>query len=235
MENLTNNRFSMAPCQSVQNETYKGYVAPMVASSDQSLVLFFPVQPEVASMINISLEGPAVPECEPDTTMLSVYQTMVDSWSAGNRFLSGVIMNFDFDPENGERGIAVCLALSSLDDGLIEGLMRVNFVHGIMVAALEKIEIIVSEELLTKLTSGSTRSEEDEDEDPLTEDGDVGKDGYPYDEGIFRIASDIMSQNIDRPPKPKTGTTCKASPKKAPPKKAPPKDSKTIKRPPKKS
>ena len=135
---------------------------------------------------------------------------MVDSWKAGDRYLSGIVMDIVFDPETGEDIISPTLIICD-SMGNVDAVLNVNFVHAVLLAAMERKEILVTNELLRKLIPMPSH-EDETDEPPL----DVDKESeFPVDKQILDIARDIMSgkkngddkpddsDGDDKPPRPK--------------------------------
>jgi hypothetical protein len=166
---------------------YEGTAIVLACSVDPSHVLFFPVDEENASVINYILKENSDDKKNLDINwdILGVYQTMLDSWTAGERFLSGVVIDMGYnkdEEDEDEEVISAKLFLSSIRTGRIEGLVKVNFVHAILLAAMEKIEVTVVDEILDKLIP----NREDEDEDDLD------------DENLF----DVKEKKSDKSDKP---------------------------------
>ena len=215
------NKFVVLPCTSMEHDKttdYKGAAVALGCASDMSLVLFFPVSNENASLINYVLEDKK--EVDINTDILGVYQTMLDSWSAGESFLSGIIMDIGFDEEAQETVLTAKITLSSLRTGRLEGFVKVNFVHAVLLSVMEKLEIIVVDEILDKLIPHRNDDGEEMDEDGDEDEADSfpspkenttaknsGKPGntgkinkkdpqYPVDKDILEIARKIMGGKI---------------------------------------
>ena len=201
------NKFLIFPC--IKQEDGKGYNGPVVTlacASNISFALFFPVSEENAALINFVLEEKKDKKPDINTNILGVYKTMMDSWRAGERFLSGILMDVVFDTATEEEVITVKLLLSD-EDGNIDSVTKVNFTHAVLIAAMERKEIIVSDDLLDKLMPKDER-EECEDCDgcgECEEDSDVAdtkkpnkeeNKKYPIDKDILDIAKQIMQGKI---------------------------------------
>jgi len=198
------NKFLVFPC--IKQENDKGYNGPAVTlanASNMSFALFFPVSEENAALINYILEDKKDKKIDINTNVLGVYKTMLDSWRAGDRFLSGIVMDVATDPETEEEVIMVKLALSG-DDGGIDSIIKVNFTHAVFLAAMERKEILVTDELLSKLVPKDENDENDEEEDSDVAEKDnkqpkITKEEsakYPIDKDILNIAAKIMQGKI---------------------------------------
>jgi hypothetical protein len=182
------------PCidQSEVNEGGpEGLVLPLASEIQNNCVLFFPISDEVGSLINHLLEAEETDAQQ--LHMIEVFKTMISTWRSGERFLSGIFVDKVFDADNDEDVIHVNLILSSVNDGFIEAVIKVNFVHAIIIAVLEGVDIMISNELLAKLLPDALGEEEsDDDFDDQLDDGNV----YPVDEDILNIAKKIMGGKI---------------------------------------
>ena len=187
------NKFLVFPC--IKQEDEKGYNGPAVTlacASNISFALFFPISEENANLINYILEDKEDKKIDMDTSILGIYKTMLDSWRAGYRFLSGILMDVLTDTE--EEIIAVKLILSD-ESGSIDSIIRVNFTHAVILAAMERKEILVTAELLDKIMPDE--SDDDEDEDiKENDDSKANKTKYPVDKDILEIAKKIMQGKI---------------------------------------
>jgi len=169
-----------------------------------SLVLFFPIDEKNASIVNYLLSEEK--DCDFNSDVLGLYQTMLDSWTAGDRFLSGIIMESVYSEIMKENVVSVKIILSSHRTGRIEGFVKVNFAYAIILAAMEKIEITIDKELIDRLMPSGEMDDDDDDYDDDDErplgtklDDKVDKkknQSYPVDENILEIAKGIMSGRI---------------------------------------
>ncbi len=115
---------------------------------------------------------------------------MIDSWKASDRYLSGIIMDTVYNDEIKEEVLMIRLAISDCD-GFIESLVQVNFLHALLLAAMEGTHILVSDNLLSKMIP----------DDNLPEDNQI-KDKphhFPEDKKIVDIAKKIMGGKIKDP------------------------------------
>jgi hypothetical protein len=199
-------KFIVLPCSEATPEDdsspkYQGHVVPLGCPSDMSLVLFFPIDEKNASIVNYLLSEEK--DCDFNSDVLGLYQTMLDSWTAGDRFLSGIIMESVYSEIMKENVVSVKIILSSHRTGRIEGFVKVNFAYAIILAAMEKIEITIDKELIDRLMPSGEMDDDDDDDDerPLGTklDDKVDKkknQSYPVDENILEIAKGIMSGRI---------------------------------------
>jgi len=177
------NKFSVYTCFEQEEDGYRGTVVPMANTSNTSFMLFFPIDPEYAKIINIILQGEEASKT--DSHILSAYQTMVNSWKSGDRNLSGIIIDIKFDEEENEELISPTIIIGD-SDGNVDSILKINFVQAVILAALEKKTIIVTNELLSNLLPS-----EDEEESEINSDEKNVK--FPIDRQILDIARDIMT------------------------------------------
>jgi hypothetical protein len=184
------NKFLVFPCID-QNEEgeYKGPVVALVSTVNSSFVLFFPISKDNADLINFVLKNK---DDETDVNinnqLLGLYQTMIDSWRAGDRFLSGIIMDTIFDEETKEDIISTTLIVSDAT-GNVDSVLTINFVHAILFAAMERKEILVANDLIEKLLPMDEEDEEDEE----NEESNKKDHRFPVDKQILDIAKEIMN------------------------------------------
>jgi hypothetical protein len=181
------------PCieQSLVNEESNGgIVLPLASEVQNNCILFFPVSDEVGDIVNylMEVEGDENPE---QSKMVDVFKTMINTWRSGERFLSGIFIDLVYDLELNDEVISVNLMLSSSTDGCIEAVIKVNFVHAIIVAILEDIDVMVSNEVLNKLLPEILDEKEDDLGESLED-----KAVYPVDDDILEIAKRIMDGKI---------------------------------------
>lgn len=209
-------KFIVFSCSNVKPEDtghdYHGNVAILACCQDPSLMLFFPVSDENARMLSFVLDEDS--EFDINTSTIGIYQTMINSWKASGRFLSGIVMDMAYDPEIKDEVMSVKLALST-KYGALDCVVKVNFVHAIMLSVMEGLEIIVTDELLRKLMP----SDGDEYEGEYEEESDrfSSQSNYPKDENILNIVKGIMEAEekpITKTPTKTTKTTTKKPPRK---------------------
>ena len=182
------NKFEVIKCIDVNENDYDGPCVIMACSSDPSFMLFFPVTKENAKIINYVLKDNS--KYDINTNILGIYKTMVNSWKAGDRFLSGIIMDTFYNEEAKEEVLLIRLALSD-QDGNLDSLVHVNFLHAILLAAMEGVDIIVSDKLLAKMIPDDENSENDYRSKTNTH--------FPEDKKIVDIAKKIMGGKIKDP------------------------------------
>ena len=162
------NKFLVFPCSEKDNkEGYNGYVVPLICASATGFAIFFPISKENAEIINTVLEKPINKSDLNSNTgsILSVYKTMVDSWNSGGRYLSGIYMDLDIDPNDSTEIISIKAIISNNQGGYVDNVIKINFIHAIIIAAMYRFEIIVSKELIEKLLphlGDDKENEEDE-------------------------------------------------------------------------
>jgi len=196
------NRFEIMPCieQSyvVDADEDEGLVLPLVS---ESCVLLFPITKEIADTVNY-IKGVGDVENEADLDKIEVYRTMIETWKSSGQFLSGILMDIHYDDDDDDNMFSVSLLLSTISDGYVEAITKVNFLHALIIGVLEDIDVMVGHELLSKLIppdhlhSMSDMEAEDEAEEFFSDEPveDVNK--YPYDHNIYQIAKKIMDGKI---------------------------------------
>jgi len=195
-------RFQILPCveqsqlENPEVAEYDGMVLPLISEANNNCVLFFPVVKEIALTVN-SVLGQVDKEQVSNENVIEIYKTMIDTWAAAEQFLSGIIMDTAYDNNLQEEIVTVSLILSSIQDGYIEAIVKVNFVHAIMIAVLEGLEIMISLDLLNKIMPNVWESGEASNnlEDSFPEQNNEQQQ-FPVDQNILDIAKKIMGGKI---------------------------------------
>ena len=183
------NRFQVFSCVDFEEDGYDGPVVALGCVADPTFMLFFPITKEQGKVINYVLNSDE--EYDINSKVLGIYKTMLDSWSAGDRFLSGVIMDSVYDPEDEEDILMIRIALSD-HTGSLDSLVRVNFLHAILLASMERADIIVSDSCLARMMP---HNEDDDNEKRIHKKRHNPKE-FPEDKDIIGIAKKIMSGKI---------------------------------------
>lgn len=188
------NKFVIFSCVEIESKDEDGYDGPVIVlacSSDQTFMLFFPVTEANAEVLGSVIgEQEDEEEIDVDTSVLGIYKTMLDSWEAGNRYLSGIIMDTIYS-EQAKKEIPMIRLVLSDQNGIIDSFVPVNFIHAILLAAMEKLEIIVTDRLLEIMLPAS----QDENRENI-----ITKKNHPEfleDKGIVDIARKIMEGKIN--------------------------------------
>lgn len=176
------NKFEIVKCIDVNEADYDGTCIILASVSDPSFMLFFPISKENAKTINYVLKDNS--KYDINTNVLGIYKTMVDSWASSDRFLSGIIMDSFYNDEVKEDVLTIRLALSN-QDGTLDSLVYVNFLHAMLLAAMEQVDVIVSDKLLSKMVP------ENENQEPKRSSA-----HFPEDKKIVDIARKIMGGKI---------------------------------------
>jgi len=179
------NKFSVLKCIEMKESDYDGPCVILACVSDPSFLLFFPLNKDSSKMINYVLDKNS--KYDINTSVLGIYKTMVDSWRASDRFLSGILMDAVWNAELNEDVLSIRLAISD-KSGEIESMVHVNFVHGVLLAAMEDVGVIVSDRLLSKMMPDS--------ENNSKETRKKNTPHFPEDKKIVDIAKKIMSGKI---------------------------------------
>jgi hypothetical protein len=195
------NRFEIMPCidqSDVVESEEDGLVLPLIS---ESCVLLFPITKEIADTVNY-IKGVGDVDCEADLDKIEVYRTMVETWKSSGQFLSGILMDVHYDDEDEENMFSVSLILSNIADGYVEALTKVNFLHALIVGVLEDIDVMVGQELLSRLIPPDHLQhlaeplEDADSEEFFSEEASENVNKYPYDHNIYQIAKKIMDGKI---------------------------------------
>jgi len=212
------NKFTVLSCvnlDDVKGTDYRGPAVVLVNTSDSDNMLFFPVSQDQSSIIKKALESDV--SYDADMSILGIYKTMLDSWKAGDRYLSGIsietivehvntaskdnIQHEDKNPDdNEEEGnsntgkieVPLIRLIISDSNGMIDSLVRVNFIHAILLAALLDIEIIISDRVLGEMMPNT----DDIASDALIKKVQNKNSAFPEDNNIIGIAKQIMQGKI---------------------------------------
>ena len=187
------NKFIVFPC--VKQNNHNGYVGPVVTlacTSNVSFVLFFPMSEENAKLINYILDHKPT-EYTSNLNIIGIYKTMLDSWESGGRYLSGITLGTEFNVDSKEETIDVKLIIAD-DNGSVDSIIKVNFIHAILLAAMERKEILVSSDLLKKLLPHAMEESDLEEMEETASEKENKK--FPVDKDILDIAKKIMSGKI---------------------------------------
>jgi len=188
------NKFIILSCIDVKEDDYSGPCVILGCVSDPSFMLFFPVSNENAKVIKYVLDGND--DYDINTNVLGIYKTMVSSWDASDMYLSGVIMDAVYDETLDDNILSIRLALSNQGSGHLDSLVRVNFLHAVLLAAMEEVEIIVSDKLLEQFKPHSDSGIEEYNEDCPKKHKKKASQHFPEDKEIVDIAKKIMSGKI---------------------------------------
>lgn len=180
------NKFNVVKCIDMKESDYNGPCVIMACASDPTFLLFFPINKENAKMINYVLDENS--KYDINTNILGIYKTMLDSWESADRFLSGILMDAVWDAEMKDDILSIRLAISD-QSGEIDSMVHVNFLHGILLAAMDNVGIIISDRLLSKMVPDSEEDSKDKGHKKKTP-------RFPEDKKIMDIAKKIMSGKI---------------------------------------
>jgi hypothetical protein len=197
------NKFFVASCIDLEKDKGSEYQGPVVILSnisDEDFVLFFPIGPEYATIINKILESYRKDEEDDeedddndandeilDSSILGIYKTMIESWNAGDKFLSGITIDTIFEEEIKKEIPLIRLVLSD-ENGMVDTYVRVNFIHAILLAVMEKLHIIISDKVLDIMLPDS--------EDATDRIKKKDDQEFPEDKNIISIAHKIMKGKI---------------------------------------
>ena len=177
------NKFGIFQCVDVKENGYSGFCVILACITDPTFMLFFPISKENSKTLNYVLD--ADNKVDANTATLGIYKTMIDSWTAGDRYLSGIIFDATNSKDAKDEVITIKLAISD-SNGHLDGIVPCNFLHAILLAAMEGVEIIVTDKLLSKMLP-----DEENDTPPVKD-----THHFPEDKKIMSIAKKIMSGKI---------------------------------------
>ena len=181
------NRFGVLECIEIKEKDYAGWVVALASVSDPTFMLFFPINKENAKVINFVLDDKS--KFSADTNVLGIYKTMIDTWKSTDRYLSGIIMDTVYSEEAKGDVLMIRLALSDVN-GDLESLVYVNFLNGIMLAAMEGVDVIANDKLIEKMVP------EERDYNEIEKTFKKQNTHFPEDKKLMEIAKKIMSGKI---------------------------------------
>jgi DNA-binding cell septation regulator SpoVG len=141
-----------------------------------STYLFFPIQEENMEFINKVMNG------DEDIESLSLFKTMMDSWKSSNSFLTGIVCDVHFSPNDPSPKITVDLALAD-GEGLLTSMVAVSLFDAVIISLIKDIDFVITDRFLNALMPD--RSEEVEE---FSE--------FPEDHNINDIVRDIMEAPV---------------------------------------
>lgn len=191
------NKFFIFPSINIDEKqgekSYKGLAVPFVNSSDVTFVLIFPVEDRFAKMIDFSLNPDGKDDLEDDMALLHAYQTIIDSISTGDNYLSGIMMDYTCLPGQEQGWISSRLIINDTL-GNLETIIEVQFIQAVVISAMLKKEVSITQQLLSYLTNENENSTSSDDTDSIKKESAK----YPVDSKILNIAKEIMStKDID--------------------------------------
>jgi len=144
-----------------KNVSYNGPIVILENVQWPTLFLFFPISKKNMDIINNAMSGYT------DSKSLSIYNTMIDSWKGSGNYLSGIIMDLNYEPNNSDHKILVNFALNSSEDGSLKSLVSVNFVDSVIISILLDQDYIVGSKLLSLMLPEENSDEINESDDKL--------------------------------------------------------------------
>ena len=197
------NKFLVFPCVKQNRNSYSGHVISLACAQNINFVLFFPTEEKHADTINYLLD---TKPCDFDFNLSSIgiFKTMIDTWKSSGRFLSGIFMDIEYSLKSKDNIITMKLIISDIN-GSIDSVVKINFLYGIIIAAMERKEIVVSEDLLTKLSPAAEAylsNEDMDDEDMDNEDYDEEQDIDPDEEAEaeYKKSMDLFKKMVAKDP-----------------------------------
>lgn len=176
-----------------KNVNSKALLLPLIMEKNSNYVLFFPVEDEVAEVINFILENDF--DIEESGSIdgigtIEMVRTMKYSWSALGNFVSGILIRDSYSEELKDYTLDSNIILSS-DDGYVESIIKVGFVLAIVFSLLEDVPVMIGDALLEKLNSYNEESEENIDIEIREQDKKIDKE-------ILMAAKKIMGDKKNK-------------------------------------
>lgn len=156
------NRFYPSKClthkDAVGNKTGSdSLLLPLIMEKNSNYVLFFPVEDEVAEIINFIVDNEYDIYGDDTTGELNVIEmvrTMKYSWDSLGNFISGIFMKEAYSEEVSDYTLDSNIILSS-EDGYVESIVKVGFVLSAILSLVDNIPIMIGDALLDRLNSYS--------------------------------------------------------------------------------
>jgi hypothetical protein len=183
------NKFLVFPCSEQlrdKEDEYHGAVVSLVSADNSNLTLFFPIPHNYHDLINHILKEDVIETHE--YQLISIYMAMLDSWRASERYLAGIILDIEYKKDIEEDNIFPSIILCD-QNGNVDSVMPISFIHAVALGAIEKKEILVSDKLMEKLLPNDDEDDEDE---SLYENEEFDDKSLPLDQSILDIAKNIM-------------------------------------------
>jgi hypothetical protein len=188
------NKFIVFSCIKV-DEAHSEYAVVLTSIADPSMNLLFPIKKEDAKIINSILEDKI--NYDIDDNVVGVYKTMIDSWEANDHHLAGIIIDPGYDKKSKEDIVNIRLMLIN-DEGELDGLVPVSFIHAVYLSSMEKIFIIINDALLEDVRGGNSEESDDKIQQQIDKVMHKRTQGFPEDKEIMNIAKKIMSGKIKK-------------------------------------
>jgi hypothetical protein len=155
----------------------KGPIVILENITAPNVFLFFSITKKESQLVKQVMSGSM------DIKALSIYNTMIDSWVGSGNFLSGIIMDLNYDKGEEDPKITVNLALSDTD-GNIMSLVPVSFYDSIIISCLLRKEYMIGVRLLAHLFPNDSNAQESHSHP------------FPEDEGLKDIVKDILDGKV---------------------------------------
>lgn len=130
---------------------------PLIMEKNSNYVLFFPIEDEVAEIINFIVDNEYDIYGDDTTGELNVIEmvrTMKYSWDSLGNFISGIFMKEAYSEEVSDYTLDSNIILSS-EDGYVESIVKVGFVLSAIFSLVDNIPIMIGDALLDRLNSYS--------------------------------------------------------------------------------
>ena len=171
-------RFQILQCVSpksdnAENQTNSNVVA-MCSPEDPNIVLYFPIPEEDAAVINYIIDPEKYKDQKPNAKILGLYQTIMSGFESSGTFVSGIVIGFEnIDNED----ILSCdVHLSLMEGGYLESIMKTTFSNAMVFAAMNDIELFLTNTLFEKLIGeiedvieNSTDNQDNQDDQKTTQ------------------------------------------------------------------
>ena len=181
------NKFILFPCIKPEEENlFDGYVVCLGSSRDLNLKVYFPIRDDYAELVNDILNGDEDKFNQHE--ILNIFTTMTSSWSSGDRFLSGIILDLKMNTDN-EPEMTVQILVAYIN-GILDSVVKTTFSNAMILAAMEDVPVFMTDALMSNLLPKGDDFF-NHDGNPQNEDG-----SKPLDKEILDIAKEIISGKI---------------------------------------
>ena len=172
--------------------SYNGPIVILENTIWPSLFLFFPTSKKNMDLIKQAMSGST------ESKALSIYKTMIDSWKGSGNYLTGIIMDLNYEPNSSEPKILVNFALASSVDGRLQSLVPVSFVDSVIISVLLKQDYMVGVRLLNlMLPENQEMDSADDTFHAFQDDKDIKNIVKSILEGKIQDSSDVDNEDED--------------------------------------
>jgi hypothetical protein len=170
-------KFYVKGCINSENKSFV-----VITSSEEEASVNFPINPLDAKIVESMLKCEDLKKINISDSNVGIYRTILESLHQGNRFISG----FYLDEKKGD--IIASMSVSCMSSGLVESVSSCGFTTAVILAALSKTYIHLSENLSNKFFE-MLNPEDAEKAQPTN---DISEDMRKEGDAILSVAEEIM-------------------------------------------